>query len=160
MPKDDVPNHLTATAVDPRIGTTAYPPEFRALCDGRRKRALGDVFGLSQFGVNHTILDPGAASAQRHWHTREDEFVYVISGTITLIDDDGETALEAGDCAGFPAGRENGHMLVNKSDSPAIYLEVGARHAEDEVAYPDIDLHGRKTDGTYRFTRKDGSPAD
>jgi len=159
MSKDDIPNHLTAASVEPRVGTTAYPPQYRALCAGRRKRALGNVFGLSEFGVNHTVLDPGAASAQRHWHSGEDEFVYVISGTLTLVDDDGEKVLQAGDCAGFPAGRENGHMLINKSDGPAIYLEIGSRHAEDEVAYPDIDLHGKKIDGDYVFTRKDGSPS-
>lgn len=146
--------------LQPRVGTTAYPPEFRAPFDGRAKKALGDPLGLNQFGVNLTTLEPGAASALRHWHVKEDEFVYVLSGEITLITDAGETLLTAGQAAGFPAGVEDGHQLVNRSEAPASYLEVGSRYQEDEAFYPDVDLHVVKRQGKYHFTRKDGSPAD
>ena len=160
MSETDIPRKVTATSVEARVGTTAYPPEYCGICDGRIKRQLGDAFGLDQYGVNLTVLEPGAASAQRHWHSKEDEFVYILSGSITLVDDDGEVVLETGDCAGFPAGRENGHMLINKSEATASYLEIGSRLDVDTVNYPTIDLHGEKTGGKYIFTRKDGSATD
>ena len=160
MPQHNPPTKLSAFSVEPAVGTTAYPPEYRDVCEGRIKRRLGDHFGLSQFGVNMTVLEPGAGSAQRHWHSHEDEFVYVLNGTLTLIDDSGETLLEAGDCAGFPAGRANGHMIVNRSDAQASYLEIGSRHPDDTGNYPDVDMHARKIDGKYRFFRKDGTPTD
>jgi uncharacterized cupin superfamily protein len=155
----EIPVKLNPMDLTPRIGTTAYPPDLRAACDGREKRALGDAFGLSQYGINHTVLRPGAASALRHWHSEEDEFIYVLSGELTLVTDMGETPLTAGECAGFPAGRPDGHMVVNKSAEPAAYLEIGTRSRTDTGTYPDDDLHAVKTDGKYSFFRKDGSPA-
>ncbi len=154
----DSPVKLNPMDLIPKIGTTAYPPDLRGACDGREKRALGDVFGLSHYGVNHTVLHPGAASALRHWHREDDEFVYVLSGALTLITDRGETLLTAGDCAGFAAGRADGHMIVNRSTQPAAYLEVGTRSSTDTVTFPDDDLHATKVGGTYSFTRKDGNP--
>src|SRR5215475_15503207 len=120
MPKID----LGKVPVD---ASTAYPQEFRKVVDGREKQKLGNVVGLTQFGVNLTRLRPGAASALRHWHENEDEFVYVLEGEIMLIEDGGETLLKPGDAAGFKAGVANGHHLVNKSQADAVYLEIGTR---------------------------------
>jgi uncharacterized cupin superfamily protein len=152
---EKTPATLRALDVAART-STVYLPEFAKVTVGRAKRALGDQFGLSQFGVNLTTLEAGAASALRHYHMREDEFVYVIDGEITLIDDDGEHLLTPGMCAGFKAGVANGHHLVNRSASPAAYIEVGTRSAEEDVTYPDVDLKGVKSAGKYVFTRKDG----
>ncbi len=148
---------LNPQDLTPKVGTTAYPPDLRSTTAGREKKALGDFFGLSQFGVNQTVLVPDSASALRHWHAEEDEFVYIISGELTLVTDEGETILSAGECAGFPAGRPNGHVLVNRSSEPASYLEIGTRSQKDEVTFPDDDLHATKTGGVYTFTRKDVS---
>ncbi|MBP5857404.1 cupin domain-containing protein [Marivibrio halodurans] len=148
---------LDPETLTPRQGTTAYPPAFRAVCDGRAKRALGTVFALTQFGVNLTELAPGAATAQRHWHEAEDEFVYVLSGTATLVNDAGETDLPAGHCAGFPAGRADGHMIVNRTERPVRLLEVGTRAQADRIHYPDIDLFLERGVGAARCTRKDGT---
>ena len=104
--------------------TTGYPEQFRHACDGRQKQALGNVAGLTQFGVNLTTLKPGAASALRHWHEAEDEFVYVLQGEVMLIEDEGETLLRPGDAAGFKASVPNGHHLVNKSARDVVYLEI------------------------------------
>lgn len=150
------PSRLRALDVEPRSGTN-YPAEFAKQVSGRAKRVLGDRFGLDQFGANLTTLAPGAWSAHRHWHAEEDEFVYVLEGELVLIDDDGEHVLKAGDCAGFKAGRANGHHLVNRSGSPASYLEVGTRSAVENVDYPDIDMKANKVSGKYVMTRKDGS---
>lgn len=150
------PRKLTASSVEPRSGTN-YPSQFAGAVSGRQKRVLGDRFGLDQFGANLTTLAPGAWSAHRHWHRQEDEFVYVLQGELVLIDDDGEHVMQAGDCAGFKAGSGNGHHLVNKSDAPATYLEIGTRSATESVEYPDIDMKAAKTDGRYIMTRKDGS---
>ena len=135
-----------------------YPEPFRALVAGRHKQALGDACGLTHYGVNLTRLDPGAASSQRHWHTRQDEFVYVLEGEPTLVTDAGEQQLRPGMVAGFPAGRADGHQLINRTDRPALVLEVGDRPADDEVEYPDIDMARRIIDGAGTFTRKDGTP--
>ena len=135
-----------------------YPAPFDAATDGRSKRALTDALGLSQFGVNITELAPGSASALRHWHSHEDEFIYVISGEVTLVSDAGEQVLAAGMVAGFPAGIEDGHCIHNKSDAPAVILEVGSRDMRDEGNYPDVDLHCRA--GRYEkavFTDKKGN---
>ena len=148
-----------AAEVEPRVGTN-YPDEFRARIQGRAKRALGDLFGLDQFGVNLTELLPGAYSALRHWHSHEDELVYVLDGEITLVTDAGEEVLRSGDVVGFKAGVADGHHLVNRTDRPVRYLEVGSRRIEvDRVTYPDDDLDVRP-DGTgkRRMTRKDGTP--
>jgi uncharacterized cupin superfamily protein len=149
------PSALMPFDVAPRIGSN-YPPEFE-VCSGREKRALGDAAGLKNFGVNLTTLHPGAASSQRHWHTAQDEFIYVLEGEVTLITDEGEEVLRPGMAAGFPAGQANGHCLVNRSDRDASYLEIGDRTPTDEVNYPDIDLAVRLVDGRRRYVRKDGS---
>jgi uncharacterized cupin superfamily protein len=149
---------IHAHEVEPRIGS-GYPKPFRKQVASRSKRALGDRFGLTSYGVNLVELIPGSWSSQRHWHTHEDEFVYVLSGELTLITDGGEQLLTAGMTAGFPAGKANGHHLVNKSTSAASYLEIGNRIKEDEVYYPDVDLRlTRDADGGHAFTHRDGKP--
>ncbi|MDJ0683925.1 MAG: cupin domain-containing protein [Alphaproteobacteria bacterium] len=155
---DTAPIKVHPKDVPARFGSKVYPKEFRSVCEGRGKHALGDIFGLTQFGVNLTHLAPGAASAHRHWHENEDEFVFVVLGELTLVTDAGETILKAGECAGFPAGAENGHMLINRSGGPASYIEIGARAERDAVHYPDIDLKGNQVGGVFSFTRKDGAP--
>lgn len=149
MPKIDI-----QTA--PHRDGTAYPAPFDAPCRARRRQLLGQAAGLDQFGVNRLELDPGAWSSQRHWHSAEDEFVWVLEGEVLLIDEAGETALKAGDCAGFRAGDRNGHHIVNRSDRMAILLEVGSRRPDaDGVDYPDIDL--MLEDGDRRYRHKDGT---
>jgi uncharacterized cupin superfamily protein len=154
--KKDAP-WLDPATVAPRTGST-YPAPFGEPLAGREKRALGDPLGLTQFGVNLVTLAPGAWSSQRHWHANEDEFVYVLEGKIALITDAGEQLLAPGMAAGFPAGKADGHHLVNRGETPALYLEVGTR-AETEVAqYSDIDMVARRSDGRFVFTRKTGEP--
>lgn len=148
---------LDPATVKPRVGTI-YPDAFKAVVDGRSKQALGNALGLTNFGVNLTRLKPGAASALRHWHTRQDEFVYVVEGEATLITDEGEQILGPGMAAGFPAGTKNGHHLVNRSTADVLYLEIGDRTPGDEGGYPDDDLHLKIVDGAFRFYRKDGTP--
>ena len=152
-----------ATVIDPAqlpgLRQTGYPEPFRRFVAGREKRRLGDALGLSNFGVNLTRLEPGAVSALRHWHERQDELVYVLEGELVLVTDEGETVLRPGMAAGFPAGRALGHQLVNRTDRPALYLEVGDRTAGDLVHYPADDLTAvLDPDGKYRFTHKDGRP--
>lgn len=143
--------------IEGKKGTT-YPQPFAAPVQDRYKRRVGDHFGLTRFGVNAVDLAPGAWSAQRHWHRTEDELVYVIAGEITLVTDEGEQLLTAGMVAGFPAGAENGHHLVNRSDAVASYIEIGNRSADDDVYYPDIDLELHPDDkGVKTFRRRDGS---
>ena len=148
---------LDPVAVPGRTGS-AYPEPFKSRVSSRRKQRLGDALGLKNFGVNITTLPPGAVSALRHWHTHEDEFIYVVSGELVLVTNDGEQQLSSGMCAGFPAGKADGHCLVNRSGKDAVYLEVGDRRPEDEVTYPDDDIAGRATPQGRRFTRKDGTP--
>ena len=150
------PSKLDPKTITPRTGTI-YPPEFAGPLKGREKRALGDVFGLTQYGVNLATLAPGSWSSQRHWHEKEDEFIFVIEGDITLIDDAGEHPLKPGMCAGFKAGVANGHHLVNKTKTLATYLEIGTRSANEVAAYPDVDMKAVKTDGKFVLTRKDGT---
>jgi uncharacterized cupin superfamily protein len=134
MPKIDIP------AAELRTGSN-YPPPFDAPCRDRTRRKLGDTAGLTQFGVNLLTLPPGGWSAQRHWHTAEDEFVWVVAGEVVLVTDEGEQVLRAGDCAGFAAGTPNGHHLQNRTDVDAMVLEVGSRRdTEDACDYPDIDM--------------------
>ena len=145
------PAAVRAKDVEAHVGS-GYPEPFTAECRNRIKRVLGDVFGLTQFGVNLTTLPPGAWSAQRHWHEQEDEFIYVIEGELVLISDDGEVTLATGMCAGFPAGRANGHHLVNRSGATASYLEIGTRSPNERSHYPDVDLAATKVAGDVRFT--------
>ncbi len=135
---------------------SAYPAPFDAPCRERVRHRLGDAAGLTDFGVNLLRLPPGGWSSQRHWHSNEDEFVYVLAGEVTLITDAGEELLRAGDCAGFRKGVPDGHHLVNRSGAEAVCLEVGTRAAADVGNYPDIDLRIDKAVG--RFTHKDGTP--
>lgn len=149
MPKLDV------KAIPLRTGS-GYPAPFHQICMGRVRQSLGDAGGLTQFGVNLLQLAPGTSSSQRHWHTHEDEFVFVVSGEVVLVTDQGEETLVAGDCAAFPGGVPNGHQLVNRSTGLAVCLEVGSRIEGDGAAYPDIDLlHDGKTG---RYTHRDGTP--
>ena len=133
-----------------------YPPPFAALSAGRVRRRLGNAGGLRDFGVNLMRLPPGAWSSQRHWHSHEDEFVHVLEGELTLIEDGGETVLRAGDCAAFPKNSGDGHHMINRSDAVAVYLEVGSRHPADVTTCSDVDLMSTNADG--RFLHKDGTP--
>lgn len=133
---------------------SGYPAPFHEPCMDRVRVRLGAAAGLVQFGVNRLTLRPGAWSAQRHWHSREDEFVYVIAGEVVLVTDEGETVLRAGDSAGFRSGLANGHHLQNRSDREAVVLEVGTDDPADVTDYPDIDM--RMVDGV--CVHRDGTP--
>lgn len=135
-----------------------YPAPYAAQMEGRRSMRVGQAGGLTQFGANIVILDPGAKSSLRHWHRNEDEFVMVTEGEVTLIDDQGEHPMGPGDCAAFPAGDPNGHCFENRTDSEARFLVVGTKAPEEEATYSDIDLKVTLKDGTATFTRKDGRP--
>jgi len=136
---------------------SGYPPPHDEPCRERKRLRLGDAAGLTQFGVNLLRLPPGVWSSQRHWHTAEDEFVYVLEGEVVLVSDAGEEVLRAGDCAGFKAGEPDGHHLQNRANVEAVLLEIGARDpARDGVDYPDIDLSIRA--GARDFLHKDGTP--
>lgn len=149
MPKVDL------AAVPARQGSY-YPAPFDAPCVARTRRRLGDAGGLKDFGVNLMTLPPGGWSSQRHWHSHEDELVYVLEGELVLVEDTGETVLHAGDCAAFPKGTGNGHHMINKSSTTAIYLEVGSRNSLDLTTCSDIDMKSANADG--RFVHKDGTP--
>ena len=148
---------LDPAQVEARIGS-AYPEPFKSRVSGRRKQRLGDALGLKNYGVNLTTIPPGAVSALRHWHSHEDEFIYMVSGELILVTQDGEQRLTPGMCAGFPAGRADGHCLVNRTGKDAVYLEVGDRRPEDAVTYPDDDIAGQATPQGRRFSRKNGTP--
>ena len=137
---------------------SGYPAPLDEITKRRHKRRLGDAVGLDQFGVNITRLEPGAGSALRHWHEKEDEFVYVLSGEVVLIEDEGEALLKSGEAAGFKAGIENGHQLVNRSTEDAIVLEVGTRAPTERGHYPDDDLLATKSADGFSFTHKNGTP--
>ncbi len=151
---NDVPV-LDPDALEARTGS-AYPEAFQGIVEGREVKALGEALGLRNFGVNLVTLQPGGGSAQRHWHTHEDEFVYVLDGSLVLVTEAGETVLGPGMTAGFPAGVADGHCLLNRTERPARFLVVGDRSAKDECHYPDVDLH-MKRGLSARFTRKDGT---
>jgi len=151
------PVAIEAEAVPART-TSLYPEPFASMVAGRAKRALGDVFGLKNFGVNLTRLAPGSRSALRHAHTHQDEFVFVLEGSVTLITDAGETTLGPGMCAGFAAGSGDAHQLINRDDRDVVYLEIGDRSAGDAVIYPDDDLAAHMVDGRWQFLHKDGQP--
>jgi len=152
------PIAIAADAAPQKAKKTNYPAPFAAFMDGRSKQPLGDLFGLQNFGVNLTRLAPGAMSALRHAHTRQDEFIYILQGTPVLVTDAGETALAPGMCAGFKAGTGDAHHLLNRSDDEVVYLEIGDRSADDSVKYPDDDLQAAFDAGRWMFTHKDGVP--
>ena len=137
---------------------TQYPPPFDQPCRARQRRRLGDVAGLTQYGVNLLTLPPGAWSSQRHWHTESDEFVYVLSGEVTLVTDGGEEVLQAGDCAGFKAGDRNGHCLQNRSGADVQVLEIGTRVATDAAEYSDIDMIAPAGGKPAMYCHRDGTP--
>ncbi|HEX3667118.1 MAG TPA: cupin domain-containing protein [Rhizomicrobium sp.] len=149
MPKIDIKSV-------PEHKGSGYPAPFHLAAGERVRQRLGEAGGLAQFGVNLLRLPPGAWSSQRHWHSAEDEFVWVLSGEVTLVTDKGEEILHAGDCAAFPKGRPDGHHVINNSNQTAVLLEVGTRSEDDVCDYPDIDLRIDSRDGHY--THKDGTP--
>jgi uncharacterized cupin superfamily protein len=151
MPKIDI----ASLPVDTRTG---YPPPFDRAVVGRERKRLGNAAGLDQFGVNLTTLKPGAASALRHWHEKEDELIFVLEGEVVLIEDGGEIVLKPGDAAGFKASNPNGHHLVNKSSRNAIFLEVGTRSKHERAHYPDVDMMVVRDDKGMRYTHKNGEP--
>ncbi|MBS1191540.1 MAG: Cupin 2 protein [Rhodocyclaceae bacterium] len=159
MPNDRYPTAIVAQEAPPRTKPSNYPEPFASRMAGREKRPLGDLFGLTNFGVNLTRLVPGAGSALRHAHTKQDEFLYILAGHPVLITDAGETTLHPGMCAGLKAGTGNGHQLVNRTDEEVLYLEVGDRTPGDSASYPDDDLQAvLDGNGKWQFLHKDGSP--
>ncbi len=151
MPKIDI----AKIPVDTRTG---YPPPHDRVVVGRERKRLGNAAGLDQFGVNLTTLKPGAASALRHWHEREDELVYILEGEVVLVEDDGETVLKAGDAAGFKANSRIGHQLVNRSNGDVVYLEIGTRSKIERAEYPGIDLMVIRDEKGARYTHRNGEP--
>ena len=151
MPKIDIANAPVRTG-------SIYPPPHDAEMEGRSSLRLGDAGGLTQFGANLVTLKPGAKSSLRHWHVHEDEFLMVTHGTATLIDDMGETPLQCGDFAAFPAGDENGHCIANKSGSEVQFLVIGSRAQEETAYYSDLDMMVRISSGSAEFTHKNGQP--
>ena len=158
MPDHAHPVAIVAAQAPARVKPTNYPEPFASRMAGRQKHPLGDLFGLTNFGVNLTKLAPNAGSALRHAHTRQDEFVYILQGHPTLHTDEGRTRLAPGMCAGFKAGTGNGHRLVNETDEEVVYLEVGDRTPGDEGSYPDDDLKALLVEGKWKFVHKDGTP--
>ena len=148
---------IVAADAPPRTKPSNYPEPFASRMKGRTKHPLGDLFGLASFGVNLTRLAPGAQSALRHSHSRQDEFLYVLQGRPTLITGGGRTQLQPGMCAGFKAGGD-AHHVVNETAEDVVYLDVGDRTPGDEGTYPDDDLQAQFIDGKWRFTHKDGTP--
>ncbi|WP_044237198.1 cupin domain-containing protein [Chondromyces apiculatus] len=149
---------LDPATVEPYSGSS-YPAPFNLAAAGREKRFLGPALGLTQFGVNLARLPPGAWSSQRHWHALEDEFIYVLEGELVLVTDAGEQVLRAGMAAGFPAGRPDGHHLINRSNREALYLEVGTDSPKDMAVYSDIDMEMRPLpEGGHHYVHRDGTP--
>jgi uncharacterized cupin superfamily protein len=157
MPEKPIPIAVVAAEVPARSKPSNYPAPFQWRVAGRQKRALGDVFGLANFGVNLTRLAPNAVSALRHSHTRQDEFVYILQGHPTLHTDEGPTHLAPGMCAGFKAGTGNAHHLANETAEDVVYLEIGDRTPGDEGTYPDDDLMAVLVEGKWRYVRKNGA---
>ncbi|MBE2264380.1 MAG: cupin domain-containing protein [Burkholderiaceae bacterium] len=158
MSETNRPVAIVAADVAPRNKPSNYPEPFASRMAGREKRQLGDVFGLSNFGVNLTRLAPRSVSALRHAHSRQDEFIYILQGHPTLFTDEGRTVLAPGQCAGFKAGTGNAHSLTNETDSEVVYLEVGDRSPGDTASYPDDDLLAALVGGQWQFTHRDGTP--
>jgi uncharacterized cupin superfamily protein len=142
----------------PTITGTLYPTPFDEPCRARHRTRLADAAGLTQYGVNLVRLEPGAWSSQRHWHIAQDEFIYIVSGEITLVTDAGAETLHAGDCAGFKAGAADGHHLQNRSNADASFLEMGTRLAEDGAFYSDIDMKVPPHSEPGTYTRRDSTP--
>jgi uncharacterized cupin superfamily protein len=151
MPKIDI-------ASLPVDEATNYPDPFHKPIEGRSRKRLGNALGLTQFGVNLTMLAPGAWSSQRHWHANEDEFIYVLEGELVLREDHGETVLGPGDCAGWKANGRVGHCLVNRGDRRAVYLEIGTRAPFETAVYPDIDMRAERDKTGMRYLHKNGEP--
>ena len=155
---------LEKPALDPTMtqphNSSGYPEPYRSRVLPREKRRLGDALGLTRIGVNRTVLPPGKESSMRHWHTHEDEFIYVLEGEVMLRTDAGEQRLTAGMCAGFPAGSKDGHQLINRSAAPAVYLEISNRDPQDVAEYSDkdVDLVWNAPDARGRFSRRNGDP--
>ena len=151
---------LKLPALDPRdvqpITGSGYPDIYKVRVLPRQRRALGDALGLTKIGVNLTTLWPGAASSMRHWHTHEDELIYLLEGELVLVTDAGERPLRTGQCAGFPAGHRDGHQLVNRGTKPAVYLEISNRDAADAAQYPDVDLVWNAPENPGAYSHKDG----
>jgi len=158
MSEKSKPIAVTAAEVPVRIKPSVYPEPFASRMAGRDKHPLGDLFGLTNFGVNLTRLAPNAVSALRHAHTKQDEFVYILQGRPTLHTDEGRTQLSPGMCAGFKADTGNGHRLVNETTEDVVYLEVGDRTPGDEGSYPDDDLKALLVEGKWKFVHRDGTP--
>lgn len=160
MPEPDAPHPIAILAAEApaRAKPSNYPEPFRSQMRVRQKRPLGDLFGLANFGVNLTRIAPGGASALRHAHTRQDEFVYILEGAPTLVTDRGRTQLKPGMCAGFKAGTGDAHHLRNETGEDVVYLEIGDRTPGDEAAYPDDDIAAAVVEGRWRFAHKDGTP--
>ena len=155
---DRRPVAMNAADAPPRAKPSSYPEPFAKLMAGREKRPLGDLFGLTNFGVNVTRLLPGGSSALRHAHSKQDEFVYILEGRPTLQTDEGKVALAPGMCVGFKAGTGDAHRLVNETNEDVVYLEVGDRALGDMVSYPDDDIRADFVDGKWRYGHKDGTP--
>ncbi len=158
MPSEKAPVAVVAADIPVRAKPSVYPEPFASRMAGRSKRQLGEVFRLSNFGVNLTSLAPGATSALRHAHTKQDEFVYILSGTAILHTDGGRVLLTSGMCAGFKAGSGDAHRLVNETQEEVLYIEVGDRTAGDEASYPDDDIKAMLVNGKWTFTHKNGDP--
>jgi len=156
MDEKRAPVAIAATEAPPRARPSLYPEPFASRMAGRVKQPLGELFGLTNFGVNLTRMAPGAVSALRHAHSKQDEFIYILQGYPVLHTDAGETRLAPGMCAGFKAGTGDGHQLSNPTSEEVVYLEIGDRTAGDEVSYPDDDLKALMVEGVWRFTHKDG----
>jgi uncharacterized cupin superfamily protein len=138
--------------------STGYPPPFNKAVEGRSRKRLARAAGLTHFGVNICTLKPGAASSQRHWHEKEDELVYVLSGEVVLHEDSGETVLKPGDAAAWKANVDNGHCLINRSNRDAVFIEVGTRAAAERAHYSDIDMMVVRDEKGARYTKKNGEP--
>jgi uncharacterized cupin superfamily protein len=149
---------IEATSVVPVAKQTTYPEPFASRMGGRVKRRLGDTFGLTNFGVNLTVMAPRGSSALRHCHLRQDEFIYIVSGHPTLHTDQGYQKLSPGMCVGFKAGTGDGHRLLNETDAEVTYLEIGDRMPDDEVTYPDDDLKAVEQNGVWKYLHADGTP--
>jgi uncharacterized cupin superfamily protein len=158
MSSPSKPVAILASDAPARTKPSNYPEPFASRVSGREKRSLGDLFDLTNFGINLTRLAPGAVSALRHAHTKQDEFIYILQGAPTLHTDEGMTKLIPGMCSGFKAGTGNAHRLVNETTEEVLYLEIGDRTPADEATYPDDDIQARQVQGKWLFTHKDGSP--